>query len=135
MWTDSKVDQYLFQGVCVGFCGSSDAQNSAGRLSTRRQLQVVSNTYPGEGNQTRRERGATFEGNTLQGKPRECQRHEIRPPGSLRRKTSRGWENLKAERIGWGKPEVSGLKLLCAVGERNLMRAVSLWDRAPLAVL
>jgi len=37
-------------------------------------------------------------------KSQECQRGETNPQGGWRRKPLRGWENLEAERTGWGKP-------------------------------
>ena len=48
----------------------------------------------------RRDYDATFKGKTLEGKPHECQGHEIKPQGDLRSKPLRGGESLKAERIG-----------------------------------
>jgi len=36
----------------------------------------------------------------------ECQRGEINPQGGWRSKPLGGWENLEAERTGWGKPGV-----------------------------
>lgn len=78
--------------------------------------------YNSVGNCIRRGCDAAFKGKTLEGKPHECQRHETRSQDSLRSKPLRGWKNLKAERIGLGKPGVGRLKLLRAEGEKNLMR-------------
>jgi hypothetical protein len=39
------------------------------------------------------------------GEPHERYRHETRPEGSGGRKLARGWETLKPEGVGRGKPE------------------------------
>jgi hypothetical protein len=41
MRTDSKADQHLFHGACLGLCGSSDAQRPTIHPSTRRHWQMV----------------------------------------------------------------------------------------------
>jgi hypothetical protein len=65
---------------------------------------------------------AAFKGKTLKGESHECQWHETRPQDGLRSKPLRGWESLKAELIGWGKPEKSLLRSFRAEGRKNLMR-------------
>lgn len=69
---------------------SSDLRDLTFHLLTCRLIQMETKTPHFGGNQARREHGAAFEGNTLKGKPHECQWYVIRPQGSLRSNPSRG---------------------------------------------
>jgi hypothetical protein len=86
-------------------------------------------------NQARWECDAVFEGINSSSEPHECQEHEIRLQGNLRCKPLRGWENLKVDLTGWGKPRVSELELLYAVGAKNSMRGACLFRQGLMVKL
>ena len=122
MWTDLWVDKN-FEIAASCWCGpifgpiliNYPIANGRQLCDWRKMLLTQSNCSRWEGN-------ATYKGKALRVKPHKCLRHETRSQSKLRSKPLRGWESLKAELTGRGKPRFSELNLGCARGAIKLMR-------------